>query len=45
MSRKVLSVLLATAMTASLLVGCAGAAAPAADAAAPAATEEAAPAE
>ena len=34
MSRKVLSVLLATAMTASLLVGCAGAAAPAADAAA-----------
>ena len=45
MSRKVLSVLLATAMTASLLVGCGGAAAPAADAAAPAATEEAAPAE
>ncbi len=46
MSRKVLSVLLATAMTASLLVGCgATAAAPAADAAAPAATEEAAPAE
>ena len=45
MSRKVLSVLLATAMTASLLVGCGGsAAAPAADAAAPAATEEAAPA-
>ena len=45
MSRKVLSVLLATAMTASLLVGCgATAAAPAADAAAPAATEEAAPA-
>ena len=44
MSRKVLSVLLATAMTASLLVGCgATAAAPAADAA-PAATEEAAPA-
>ena len=44
MSRKVLSVLLATAMTASLLVGCgASAAAPAADAA-PAATEEAAPA-
>ena len=44
MSRKVLSVLLATAMTASLLVGCGGsAAAPAADAA-PAATEEAAPA-
>ena len=32
-------------MTASLLVGCGGAAAPAADAAAPAATEEAAPAE
>ena len=45
MSRKVLSVLLATAMTASLLVGCGGAAAPAADAAAPAATEEAAPAD
>ena len=44
MSKKVLSVLLATAMTASLLVGCGGAAAPAADAAAPAATEEAAPA-
>ena len=45
MSRKVLSVLLATAMTASLLVGCgATAAAPAADAA-PAATEEAAPAD
>ncbi len=45
MSRKVLSVLLATAMTATLLVGCGGsAAAPAADAAAPAATEEAAPA-
>ncbi|MBO4904065.1 MAG: sugar ABC transporter substrate-binding protein, partial [Lachnospiraceae bacterium] len=45
MSRKVLSVLLATAMTASLLVGCGGtAAAPAADAA-PAATEEAAPAD
>ncbi len=44
MSRKVLSVLLATAMTASLLVGCGGSAAPAADAAAPAATEEAAPA-
>ena len=45
MSRKVLSVLLATVMTASVLVGCGGsAAAPAADAAAPAATEEAAPA-
>ena len=45
MSRKVLSVLLATAMTASLLIGCGGtAAAPAADAA-PAATEEAAPAD
>ena len=45
MSRKVLSVLLATAMTASLLIGCgATAAAPAADAA-PAATEEAAPAD
>ena len=47
MSRKVLSVLLATAMTASLLVGCgASAAAPAAtEEAAPAATEEAAPAD
>ncbi|MCR5108613.1 MAG: sugar-binding protein [Lachnospiraceae bacterium] len=49
MSRKVLSVLLATAMTASILAGCGGAAAPAADTAAPAAeeaaTEEAAPAE
>ncbi len=46
MSKKVLSVLLATVMTASLLVGCGGtAAAPAADAAAPAATEEAAPAD
>ncbi len=44
MSRKVLSVLLATAMTASLLVGCGGAAAPAADAAAPAAQEAEAPA-
>ena len=45
MSKKVLSVLLATAMTASLLIGCgATAAAPAADAA-PAATEEAAPAD
>ena len=44
MSKKVLSVLLASAMVASLLVGCAAApaAAPAADAAAPAATEEAA---
>jgi len=47
MSRKVLSVLLATAMTASLLVGCgSSAAAPAAtEEAAPAATEEAAPAD
>ena len=46
MSKKVFSVLLETAMTASLLVGCSGAAAPAAtDAAAPAATEEAAPAD
>ena len=46
MSKKIISALLATAMTATLLVGCGGsqeAAAPAADA--PAATEEAAPAE
>ena len=45
MSKKILSALLATAMTATLLVGCGGSqeAAPAADA--PAATEEAAPAE
>ena len=41
MSKKVLSVLLASAMVAALLAGCGSAAAPAADAA-PAATEEAA---
>lgn len=45
MSRKVLSVLLATAMTASLLVGCGASAAAPAEEAAPAATEEAAPAD
>ena len=44
MSKKVLSVLLATAMTASLLVGCGGSSSASTETAAPAATEEAAPA-